>query len=135
MLPEAIKLEIITPLKEVYSADIKAVRLPGSDGYFGVYPGHTPLLAALHIGEIKVQDGDETQYFATSGGFVEVLPHKITVLAETSEAASEIDIQRAQGARERALNRLEEGRKAWDVERARAALMRATNRIQVASKT
>lgn len=134
MIPKQIKLEILTPFQKVYSADVSAVRLPGIDGYFGVYPGHTPFLAALKIGEIKVKMDKEISYFATSGGFVEVLPHSISVLAETAEAAVSIDIQRAQEARERAKKRLMEGRKTWDVERAKAAMLRAINRIRLASK-
>lgn len=135
MLPKKIKFEILTPFQKVYSADVSAVRLPGLDGYFGVYPGHTKFLAALRIGEIKVDIGNnETYYFSTSGGFVEVLPHSLSVLAETAEAATSIDIKRAQEAKERAINRIKEGRKAWDMERAKAALVRAMNRIRVATK-
>lgn len=135
MLPQKIKFEILTPLQRVYSADVSAVRLPGLDGYFGVYPGHTPFLAALRIGKIKVDIGNkETYYFATSGGFVEVLPHSLSVLAETAEAATSIDIKRAQEAKERAINRIKEGRKAWDIKRAKAALFRAMNRIRVAAE-
>lgn len=135
MLPEIIHFEIVTPFKKIYSADVKAVRLPGVEGYFGVLPGHTPFLAALTIGEIKVEIGNETNYFATDGGFVEVLPHNISVLAETAEAASLIDIQRAQDAMDRANKRLTEGIKSWDVQRAKLAMLRATNRIRVASKS
>ncbi|MFQ5708328.1 MAG: F0F1 ATP synthase subunit epsilon [bacterium] len=134
MLPEFLKFEILTPFKKIYSADVKAVRLPGLDGYFGVYPGHTPFLAALKVGEIKVEADNRTSYFSTTGGFVEVLPHSISVLAEVAEAASLIDIKRAQEARDRAKKRLEEGRMSWDVQRAKLAMLRAINRIRIASK-
>lgn len=133
-LPKTIKFEILTPQQKVYSAEISSVRLPGFDGYFGVHPGHTPYLAALKIGEIKVHIDDKTLYFATSGGFAEVLPDSVAVLAETAEPADAIDVQRAMAAKERALKRIEEGSKVWDIDRARAALSRAINRIQVASK-
>lgn len=134
MLPQKINFEIVTPFQKVYTADASAVRLPGLDGYFGVYPGHTPFLAALRMGEIKVTIEKEIHYFSTSGGFVEVLPYNLSVLAETSEAATSVDIKRAQEARDRAINRIKEGRKTWDVERAKAALLKAMNRIRVASR-
>ncbi|MFQ5822713.1 MAG: F0F1 ATP synthase subunit epsilon [bacterium] len=134
MLPQKLKFEILTPFQKVYSSDVSAVRVPGLNGYFGVLPGHTPLLAALKIGEIKVQIDNKTLYFATSGGFVEVLTHSISVLAESAESAATININRAQEAKERATKRLKEGRKTWDVVRAKAALLRAINRIRVASK-
>ena len=133
MLPQKINFEIVTPFQKVYAADALAVRLPGLYGYFGVYPGHTPFLAALRIGEIKVTIEKEIHYFSTSGGFVEVLPYNLSVLAETSEAATSVDIKRAQEARDRAIKRIKEGRKTWDVERAKAALLKAMNRIRVAS--
>lgn len=135
MLRQKIKFEILTPVQKVYSGDVTAVRVPGLNGYFGVLPGHTPLLAALKIGEIKVQIDDETLFFATSGGFVEVLPHSMSVLAETAESTAAIDLKRAQDAKDRAIKRINEGSKTWDVARARVALVRAINRIRVASKT
>jgi F-type H+-transporting ATPase subunit epsilon len=134
MVPQKIKFEILTPFQKVYSQDVSAVRVPGLKGYFGVLPGHTPLLAALRTGEIKVQIDNDTLFFATSGGFVEVLPHSISVLAETAESAASIDIKRAQEAKERAFKKIKDGSKTWDVARARIALHRAVNRIRVASK-
>ncbi len=133
-MKDRLKLEILTPEKTVYSDEVSAVRLPGVNGYFGVQPGHTLLLAALDIGEIKVQTGSETQFFATSGGMAEILPHSISVLAQAAEPAAAIDVKRAQQAKERAEKRLQEGKQAWDVMRAKAALLRAINRIRVASK-
>lgn len=134
MLPEKLKFEIITPHKKVYSNDVDAVVLPGHEGYFGVLPGHTPFLATLKVGEIKVEIDKKETYLATSGGVVEVFPDSVSVLAETAEPATAIDLKRAQASRDRALNRLKEGRKSWDVERAQAALTRALNRISVAEK-
>jgi F-type H+-transporting ATPase subunit epsilon len=134
MLPEKLKFEIITPHQKVFSSDVDAVVLPGHDGYFGVLPGHTPFLATLKVGEIKVEIDKKEIYLATSGGVVEVFPDSVSVLAETAEPATAIDLKRAQAARDRALNRLKEGRKSWDLARAQAALTRALNRISVAEK-
>jgi len=135
MTPEKIKFEILTPHQKIFSSDVTAVRLPGFRGYFGVLPRHTPYLSSLRLGEIKVQIDQNISYYAASGGFVEVFPHSITVLAETAEPASAIDLKRAEAARARALNRLKEGRQVWSVPRAQAALLRALNRIRVASKS
>ncbi|HEX9655011.1 MAG TPA: F0F1 ATP synthase subunit epsilon [bacterium] len=134
MLPKKIKFEIITPHQKVYSKEVDGVVLPGHDGYFGVLPGHTPYLASLRVGEIKVEVDKKEVFLATSGGVVEVFPDAIAVLAETAEPATTIDLKRAQAARDRALNRLKEGRKSADMARAQASLARALNRIGVASK-
>lgn len=134
MIPDKITFEILTPDKSVYSKEVSAVRLPGLKGQFGVHPGHTLFLAALKTGEIEIQIDNDTFYFATSGGMAEVLPHAISVLAESAEPATSIDLKRAHDAKDRAAKRLEEGRKTWDVVRAKAALLRAINRIRVASK-
>lgn len=126
-------LEIVTPGRKVFADKISSIVMPGHDGYFGVLPRHTPLLAALRIGDIKVRRGDQTLHFATSGGVVEVLPDRVKILAETAEEASAIDITRAEAARTRARQRLTGGRKNWDVARAQAALARAVNRLRIAS--
>jgi len=133
MLPEKLNIEILTPNKRVYSEEASSVRLPGFEGYFGVFPGHTPLLATLKIGEIKVEKDGKTDYFAASGGVVEVLPGSISILVETSELAANIDKKRAAAAKERAEKRVKEGRKQWDVKRAEVALARAINRMRVTS--
>ncbi len=126
--------EIVTPFRRVYTGKVKSVVAPGFEGYFGVLARHAPFVSSIKIGEIKVDTGEEVLYFATSGGFAEVLPRKVTILAETAEEAAEIDLARAEAARERAQKRLSEGRKNWDVERAQAALARALNRIKVAHR-
>ncbi|MCH8019604.1 F0F1 ATP synthase subunit epsilon [candidate division KSB1 bacterium] len=133
MIPEKLNIEILTPNKKVYSEEASSVRLPGFEGYFGVFPGHTPLLATLKIGEIKVEKDGKTDYFAASGGVVEVLPGSISILVETSELAADIDKKRAAEAKERAGKRVKEGRKQWDVKRAEVALARAINRMRVTS--
>lgn len=134
MIPEKINLEILTPEKKIYSGEVSSVRIPGIEGHFGVYPGHTPFVSSLRVGEIKIEvDGNE-EILAASGGFVEVLPTGVSVLADTCEGASDIDLKRAESARERARERLEEGRKGWDTDRAQIALARAINRISVVSR-
>jgi len=130
------QLEIVTPFRKVFSERVSAIIAPGEEGYFGVLPGHTPMLTTLKTGYLKVeQDGNErVLYFAISGGFAEVLPTGVKIFAETAEAASEIDVNRAREAKERATQRLHEGRKQWDLDRVRAAMGRAKNRLDVAER-
>lgn len=134
MIAEKLNVRILTPQREVYAAEVSSVRLPGIAGYFGIYPGHTPFVSVMKIGEIKVEIEGQENNFATSGGVVEVLPSGVSVLAETCESSAEIDNKRAEAARDRAKKRIEEGRKDWDVARAQVALTRAINRIHVAAK-
>jgi F-type H+-transporting ATPase subunit epsilon len=132
MSPEQkIFLEIVTPTRKVFAEAVGSIVMPGHDGYFGVLPRHTPLLADLRIGDIKVQQGHQTIHFATSGGVVEVLPDRVKILAESAEEASTIDVARAEASRERARQRLSEGRKMWEMIRAEASLARANNRLRV----
>ena len=133
MLPKKLNVEILTPNKKVYSKEASSVRLPGSEGYFGILPGHTPLLSTLTIGEIKIENDGKTDYFAASGGVVEVLPGGISILVETSELAADIDKKRAAASKERAQKKIKEGRKQWDIKRAEVALARAINRMRVTS--
>jgi len=125
-------LEIVTPVRKAFSGQVRGVVAPGEEGYFGVLPHHTAMLSSLAIGYMKVDTPERTRHFAISGGFAEVLPSGLLILAETAEEASEIDVERAKQARNRAEKRLSEGRKEWDVERAQAALLRATNRLKIA---
>jgi F-type H+-transporting ATPase subunit epsilon len=129
-------LEIVTPSRQVFSERVSAIVVPGEEGYLGVLPGHTPLFTSVQTGYLKVEPvgGGRVLYFAISGGFAEVLPTDVKIFAETAEAASEIDVNRAREAKERAAKRLHEGRKQWDLDRARAALERATNRLDVAER-
>lgn len=127
-------LEIITPQKIIYQQQVKHIRLPGVDGYFGIKAGHAPFVTSLRIGEIKVDLEHDTKYFATSGGVVEVLPHKTTVLVETAEEATEIDVERAIYAKERAKRRMTERVPGTDLERAKDAWYRAINRLKIARK-
>jgi F-type H+-transporting ATPase subunit epsilon len=113
--------------------------LPGTDGEFGVLPGHTPLLSSLKVGELWYRQGQEKHYLAIAFGFVEVLPDRVTVLADIGERAQEIDIQRAERAKQRAEQRLAQAQPHLtagdlDIERARIALLKSLIRLQVASR-
>jgi len=134
MIPDKIKLEILTPERKILADQVSSVIAPGSQGYFGVYPGHTPFVTALQIGEVKIDVDGKEQHYATSGGVAEVLPGQVGLLVETCEHVSEIDLERARAALDRARDRIEQGRSEWDMQRAEAALARAMNRIRVASK-
>ena len=127
-------LEILTPGRIVYSGDATYLRAPGIEGSFGVLANHIAFLTALDIGEIEVEIGGKRHLFATSGGFAEVLNNTVSILAETAEAAEEIDIERAKQAKERAEKRLREHSADINVARARIALTRALTRLRVASK-
>lgn len=127
-------LEIITPSRVVFHEQVTQVRAPGIAGYFGVLAGHTPFITALGIGEIKVSIDSTDQFFATSGGFIEVTPQGVTILVETTEKASEIEVERAQNAKERAKKRLALKSSEINPDRARAALLRALNRIRIAER-
>ena len=133
-MAKSFQLEIVTPFRKVFSEPVTAIIAPGEEGYFGVLPGHTPLLTSLQIGYLKVELGERVLYFAISGGFAEVLPAGVKIFAETAEAAAEIDVKRAESAKERAVQRLQEGRKQWDLESTRGAMARAKNRLEVAER-
>ena len=137
-LPTKLTLEIVTPDRSLATEQVDEVQLPGSEGYFGVLPGHTPLLATLHVGELWYRIGQERHYLAIAFGFAEVLPERVTVLAQIAERAQDIDIDRAQRAKERAEARLQAGvppqSTSMDFERARIAMMKSLIRLQVASR-
>ena len=131
-LPTKIALEIVTPDRSLVREDVDEVELPGSEGYFGVLPGHTPLLSMLKVGELWYRIGQEKRYLAVAGGFVEVLPDRVTVLAQVGERAEDIDVARAEAAKRRAEERLANPMDV-DLDRARFSLARALVRIQVAT--
>jgi len=132
-LPTSIELQIVVPDRAIVKEQVDEVEIPGVDGYFGVLPGHTPLLAALSVGEMWYRKGQERTYLAIAYGFAEVLPDRVTILAQLAERAEEIDRERAERARERASGRLE-GKSDLDYARARIALMKSLTRIQVSSR-
>ena len=133
-LPTSIKLEIVTPDRVLVTEQVDEVQVPGAEGYFGVLPGHAPLLASLHVGELWYRKGQEKHYLAIAFGFVEVLPDKVTVLARIAEREQDIDIARAEAAMSRAEQRIGEPRTDIDFERARVAMMKSLIRLQVASR-
>jgi F-type H+-transporting ATPase subunit epsilon len=135
MAEKTYNLEIVTPKKVVFKALVSSFSAPGVVGGFQVLKGHAPLLSTIGIGEVKLIDIDGREHrFATSGGFVEVREDNVVMLAETAERATEIDVPRAQAARDRAKKRIEEKKVETDIERARVALLRALNRLKVAAK-
>jgi F-type H+-transporting ATPase subunit epsilon len=132
-IPTSIELQIVTPDKMVVREQVDEVEIPGTEGYFGVLPGHTPMLASLAVGEMWYRKGQERIYLSLAGGFCEVLPDRVTILAQLAERAEDIDIARAEEAKKRAEARLAQA-KDVDYERARAALQKAIARIQVSSR-
>ena len=133
-LPTSLALEIVTPDRAIVSQQVDEVQLPGSEGYFGVLPGHTPLLASLQVGELWYRTGQQKHYLAIAFGFAEVLPDRVTVLAQIAERAEDIDVTRAESAKERAEQRVARPQAEMDFERARIALLKALTRLQVASR-
>lgn len=132
-MTETFKLEIVTPEKRVVDTAAEEVQIPGKNGYLGVLPGHAPLITELAVGEIRYRQNSSEQRLAVAWGFAEVLPNRVTILAETAEWPSEIDVERARKAKERAEQRLSSGDPSVDVERALDALHRAEARLDVTS--
>jgi F-type H+-transporting ATPase subunit epsilon len=134
-LPTKIQLEIVTPERMLIRETVDEIQVPGSEGYLGILPGHTPLLSTLTVGELWYRVGSITTHLAVAGGFVEVLPDRVTILARVAERAEEIDVARAEAAKKRAEERLATGpRNDVDFERARIALLRSLIRLQVATR-
>ena len=136
-LPTKLLLEIVTPDRALIREEIDEVVLPGSDGELGVLPGHTPLLTSLKVGELWYRQGQERHYLAIAFGFAEVLPDRVTVLAQIAERAEDIDRERAERAKQRAEDRLARTASPqadMDFERARIAMMKSLIRLQVASR-
>ena len=134
MLNRNFHLEIRTPEKLIYEGDVTSVQAPGVEGNFQILAGHIPFLTALDVGEIRIRESsDASQLMATTGGVFEVLRTGVTALVETAEWASEIDVSRAEEARDRAQEQLTANAPDLNRPRAEAALTRAQNRIKVAS--
>jgi F-type H+-transporting ATPase subunit epsilon len=131
----SIKLEIVTAERVVYSDDVDIVIAPGAEGQLGILPHHAPLMTILQSGELVTRRGSEEDTLAISGGFLEVRPDRVIILADQAERAEEIDVERAEAARQRAEERLHErGAEGFDEVRAEAALRRAIARLSVAEK-
>jgi F-type H+-transporting ATPase subunit epsilon len=133
-LPTKIQLQIVSVDRSLVNETVDEVEIPGDDGYFGVLPGHTPLLAMLHVGELWYRQGTEKHYLLIAFGFAEIQPDRVTILAQIAEKADEIDTARAEKAKQRAEERLARPAADMDMERARVALMKALIRLQVASR-
>jgi F-type H+-transporting ATPase subunit epsilon len=133
-LPTKIQLQIVSAEHSLVNEVVDEVEIPGADGYFGVLPGHTPLLALLGAGELWYRKGDEKHYFAVSFGFAEVQPDRVTILAANAESAEMIDLARAEAAKRRAEERLAKPQVDMDAERARIALLKSLIRVQVATR-
>ena len=135
VLPEFLTLEIVTPERLVVREEVLEAQIPARGGYIGVLPGHAPLLSELQIGELSYRIGTTTYYLAVTWGFVEVLPDRVIVLAESAERAEEINVTRAEVARQRAEQRLKTTTDLEiDFKRATVALQRALVRLQVSQK-
>ena len=132
-MAETFQLEIVTPEKKVVETTAEEVQIPGKNGYLGILPGHAPLITELSVGEIRFRENSSEQRLAVAWGFAEILPNKVTILAETAERPAEIDVERARKAKERAEQHLTNGDTAVDVDRALDALHRAQARLDVAS--
>lgn len=132
-MSDTFQLEIVTPDKLVVNEAAEEAQIPAKNGYIGVLPGHAPLITELGVGEISYRTSGGVRYLAVAWGFAEVLPGKVTILAEAAERADDIDKERARKAMERAEQRLRQG---GDVDYARAeeALDRAATRLAVADK-
>ena len=128
------RLEIVTAERVIYSEDVSVLVAPGTDGELGVLPSHAPLLTTLDPGEIRVTKGGEDTFMAVSGGFLEVIGNRVTILADTAEQADEIDIERAEAALERAQERAESAVSDMDLERALASMRRSAARLGVARR-
>lgn len=132
-MADTLQLEIVTPEKKVVETAAEEVQIPGKSGYIGILPGHAPLITELSVGEITYRENSSELKLAVAWGFAEILPNRVTILAETAERPSEIDVDRARKAKQRAEQRLTSGDTSVDVKRALDALHRAEARIDVAS--
>jgi F-type H+-transporting ATPase subunit epsilon len=133
-LPTKIQLQIVSADRSLVNETVDEVEIPGAEGYFGVLPGHTPLLALLGAGELWYRRGAEKTYLSIAFGFAEVQPDRVTILAEIAEKAEEIDVVRAEAAKKRAEERLAQPVIDMDFERARIALLKSLIRLQVSTR-
>lgn len=132
---KTMEVSVVTPDGTVYEGEVEMVSAKAVSGELGVLPGHVPLVAPLDIGAVRLKKNNETQLVAVSGGFIEVRPEKVTILAEAAELPSDIDVERARAAKERAEKRLSQAKQDdIDFKRAQYALRRAINRLEVSGK-
>lgn len=128
---KTVEVNVVTPNGPVYNGEVEMVSTKAQSGELGILPGHIAMVAPLQIGAVRLKKGGKTEYVAVSGGFLEVRPDKVTVLAQTAELAEHIDLARAIAARDRAERRVQDKKDAIDAKRAELALKRAINRISV----
>ncbi len=133
-MADTLELEIVAPDKLLVRERVEQVQIPGKSGELGVLPGHAPLITTLTIGEISYRQGTNTHYLAVAWGFAEVLPNKVTILADTAERAEEIDVKRAQEAKARAEEALKRAAADLDFEATLYAQRRAEVRLEVAAR-
>jgi F-type H+-transporting ATPase subunit epsilon len=128
-------LEIVTPERLAYADEVDAVFCPGVEGELGVLPHHAPLLSMLGLGELRIRKGAQEEFFAIAGGFVQVRPDKVVIMAELADLSSEIDLEAAEEARNEAQRAIQQGfEEPADLARARASMERALLRIRVAER-
>jgi len=133
-MADTLLLQIVTSDRQLVREQVDQVQIPGRSGYLGILPGHAPLITELMIGEISYTRGGDSQYFAVSWGFAEVLPDRVTVLADTAERADDIDVKRAQEAKARAEEALRRASADLDYDKTLFALRRAEVRLEVAAR-
>jgi F-type H+-transporting ATPase subunit epsilon len=133
-MPDTFHLEIVTPEKMVVRDTAEEMQIPGKNGYLGVLPGHAPLITELAVGEITYRNANTTHHLAVAWGFAEVLPDKVTILAETAERAEDVDVNRAESAKQRAETNLTKAASEEEFNKASGDLKRAETRIEVAEK-
>lgn len=133
-MADTFQLEIVTPERELVKTQAEEVQIPGKNGYLGILPGHAPLITELAVGEIVYRTGSQTERLACAWGFAEVLPDKVTILAESAERPSEIDTNRAEQALKKGEERLQQAETPEEVDRALDRIQRAQSRLEVAKK-
>ena len=134
-IPSHLQLQIVSADRPLVNERVDEVQIPGTEGYLGILPGHTPLLTTLQVGSLWYRQGQEKHFLSIAYGFAEVQPDRVTILAQIAEKADEIDVARAEAAKKRAEERLGKPSMDIDFERARLALMKSLIRLQVASRT
>ncbi len=128
---KTVKVNVVTPDGPVYEADVEMVSAKAQNGEIGILPGHIPMVAPLQVGAVRLKKGSNTELVAVSGGFLEVRPDQVTILAQAAETPARIDIERAKSAKVRAEQRLQAKQDNVDFKRAELALKRAINRLNV----
>ena len=134
-MADTFELEIVTPEKLVVKDVAEEAQIPGKNGYLGILPGHAPLITELAVGEITYRIGGMEKHVSVAWGFAEVLPNKTTILAETAERPDEIDVARAERAKQRCEQELQSGKTDLDYDALQSAIQRADTRIDVAKKS